>query len=507
MITISRRVFPPLTRCGAAALCLLGGLCSTALAQTVTWSGGTNTVGADQTVQGTQITVTGGTNTVQGLAGPPTGTTSGGTLRVIAGGNGLQITGATVTLNSDNTSAGRLLIQGDVSTFPSSTTALIASGGSAAIPGTADLGSHTALFTVASGTVPSPGPDLSITARLTNGGLEKAGPGIIALSGDNTYSGGTKLDAGTFYINSPTAIGTGFFTVAGPNTAIDNKSGGAITLTNNNQFNLSGGDLNFIGSSDLSLGTGIMVMSNASRTINVASPTAFLVVGGRIQDAGQNLGLTKAGPGTLVLAGENLYTGGTALSNGSLILNGSTNSGLTTASNTTFLNNGAVGSDLSLSGTMSGTGAIHGSMVVNNGGVANFATGTVNVDGAVTNNGTLILRHGAVLTSGSGVVNNATLDLTTAGAVPANLTNNGTIIDASSVTTRSATKTGNSVTVKINGFTGHTYILQRSVTTPDGTSFTSNIGSPQQGSTGNELTFTDPNASGTKAFYRVVVDS
>src|SRR5204863_7859109 len=69
---------------------------------TITWSGGTNTVGADQTAQDTHIVITGGSNTVLGLAGPPPGSSSGGVLRLIAGGTGLQITGASVTFNSDN---------------------------------------------------------------------------------------------------------------------------------------------------------------------------------------------------------------------------------------------------------------------------------------------------------------------------------------------------------------------------------------------------------------------
>ena len=167
----------------------------------------------------------------------------------------------------------------------------------------------------AAGSVPSAGPDLSITAQVSDGGLEKAGAGIIALSGPNTYTGGTELDAGTFYINSATAIGAGFFTINGAGTTIDNTSGSPITLSNNNQFNLTAGDLTFIGTNDLNLGTGIMVMTNANRTISITDSSATLTVGGRIQDAGQDLSLTKAGAGTLVLNGENLY-GGTTTVNG-----------------------------------------------------------------------------------------------------------------------------------------------------------------------------------------------
>src|SRR4051812_9088263 len=314
---------------------------------TITWSGGTNTVNADQTLQDSQIVITGGSNTVLGLSGPPPGSASGGTLRVTIGGSGLQITGASLTLNSDNTSPGRLLTEGNVSTASSSVTDVIASGGSANNPGKVDLGSHTALFTIAAGTVPAAAPDLSITASVANGGLQKAGAGIIALSGNNTYTGGTMLDAGSFYINSSTAIGMGFFTVSGPNTTIDNTSGGPLALTNNNQFNLSGGDFNFAGSNDLNLGTGIMVMSNGNRSINVMNAAATLTIGGRVQDAGQNLGLTKTGAGTLVLGGNNLFSGITTVNGGALILNGATSNGVSVSANTTFVNNGSVNGNVS----------------------------------------------------------------------------------------------------------------------------------------------------------------
>jgi hypothetical protein len=40
---------------------------------------------------------------------------------------------------------------------------------------------------------------------------------------------------------------------------------------------------------------------------------------------------------------------------------------------------------------------------------------------------------------------------------------------------------------------------------PDANSFT-DIGSPQQGATGTLLTFTDPSATGSRGFYRIVIN-
>ena len=86
----------------------------------------------------------------------------------------------------------------------------------------------------------------------------------------------------------------------------------------------------------------------------------------------------------------------------------------------------------------------------------------------------------------------------------ANFVNHGVVLTASAVKVRSATKVGTTVVVTIDGYTGHTYQLQRSASLNTG-SF-ANIGPPQIGTTGAMLTFTDGNASGAEGFYRVVVN-
>src|SRR6185369_17953 len=68
--------------------------------------------------------------------------------------------------------------------------------------------------------------------------LTKAGAGALTLSGANTFDGGVNLNAGTLNINNATALGTGTFTIAGG--TINNNSGGAITLANNNPQNWNG---------------------------------------------------------------------------------------------------------------------------------------------------------------------------------------------------------------------------------------------------------------------------
>jgi fibronectin-binding autotransporter adhesin len=140
--------------------------------------------------------------------------------------------------------------------------------------------------------------------------LTKAGTGALALSGSNSYSAGTTLNAGQLNINSATALGTGTFTIAGG--SIDNGSGGGLTLAGNNVQNWNG-DFAFVGSAPLALGTGSVTLS-ANRQVTVTSST--LTVGGAVSGAFM---LTKGGAGTVVLSGNNPFTGGFVLAGGTAI--------------------------------------------------------------------------------------------------------------------------------------------------------------------------------------------
>jgi autotransporter-associated beta strand protein len=111
----------------------------------------------------------------------------------------------TFTGGSVSTGAGTLTLgAGGVTTNADSTTATIR--GNLAF-GAAET------FTIASGTVPGGGPDLSVSAIVSDGGnnygLTKAGPGILALSGTNTYGGNTTINAGVLAVSNSNALGNG----------------------------------------------------------------------------------------------------------------------------------------------------------------------------------------------------------------------------------------------------------------------------------------------------------
>ena len=176
--------------------------------------------------------------------------------------------------------------------------------------------------------------------------LVKLGAGTLTLSNDNTYTGGTTVNAGTLVLsgsnstsgvtlNAATliignagALGAGTFTIAGAGTV---QAAGTITITNavaaNSNFTIAG-------TGALTLG-GNMTLS-AARTITNSNITATTTLGAvfgstTLTFAGNgstavtgsiNTGtgaLTKGGTGTLSLTNAtNTYTGVTTISAGVL---------------------------------------------------------------------------------------------------------------------------------------------------------------------------------------------
>jgi autotransporter-associated beta strand protein/probable HAF family extracellular repeat protein len=221
------------------------------------------------------------------------------------------------------------------------------------------------------------------------------------------------------------------------------------------------------------------------------------------------MALDKSGTGTLTVTGNHSYSGGTTVRAGILDLSGSiTDTGSTGVQAmpgaTLHLSGGTLCANLHIwpGAFLTGSGTIVGN-VLNDGTITVEAGGVLVITGEVINNGTKrITNHTTLQISGS-FVNNGVLDIIT-GAVrlPAAFTNNGVILDSSSVRVQELTKTDTTVRLTIRSAAGHVYQLQHNPQLAAGSWVP--VG-PTQDGTGDVLTFTDGGASGPCGFYRIAV--
>src|SRR6516165_8482867 len=239
----------------------------------------------------------------------------------------------------------------------------------------------------------------------TGGGLIKIGTGTLTLSGANTYTGPTAVNAGTLQAGAVNAF----------------SSASAFTVASGATLDLAGFDQT-IGSL---AGAGNVTLGAATLTTNGdGSDTTF---SGTISGSG---GLVKVGEGTLTLSGNNSYTGGTLLNEGTLAVGSSTalGTGTLTLADGTTLQAAAYGlalanamrllgdttvdtqsNTLTLSGSISGTGGLDkigsGTLILTG---ASTYTGDTNVnEGVLTVNGSLVsavsINSGGTLT-GTGTI-------------------------------------------------------------------------------------------------------
>jgi autotransporter-associated beta strand protein len=262
------------------------------------------------------------------------------------------------------------------------------------------------------------GSSATFNGIVSNGGIIKNGNGTLIMgAAESTYSGGTTLNAGTLSFGTTrigsvgnitsSSLGTGSLTLNGG--TLTGSSGAtraiwnAVTIGGDVTFGdgVNNGTLNF--SADVDLG-------GATRTLTIANNSVSF------NGVVANGGLTKAG-NTLVLTGNNTYTGATTISSGTLqIGNGGAVGSIDSTSSVN--NNGALiynrnnSSTASYaiggSGTLEKQGAGTLTLTGNNTytGGTTVSTGTLlvnNTSGSGTGSGSLLVSAGATL-GGSGAI-------------------------------------------------------------------------------------------------------
>ncbi len=349
---------------------------------------------------------------------------SGGTINlggIISGTKGLQEIGSGVLLLTA------------LNTYSGVTT--VAGGTLQLGDGTANVGSVAGNISTASGTVvlfdvPSPTSQTFSSAISGSGSLVVAGPGVLALNGTSSYTGGTTVSAGTLQVGdgvinngivpggvtnnaalvfanpSPqtfagTIGGNGGLFVNGPApltlSGSNTYSGGTTLAANttvyiNSNTALGSGTLTITGGTIDSTAAGVSlgnvsqnwnadftfggtnnlnvgsgpVLLGSNRTVTLNS--GVLTVNGPISDGGMGFSLNTAGTGTLALGGTSTYSGGTNVNSGALVVNGA----LT----------GSGGVTVQSGGTLAGTGLVSGGGVTLSGG-ATLAPGPSPLPGSI----------------------------------------------------------------------------------------------------------------------------
>jgi autotransporter-associated beta strand protein len=310
------------------------------------------------------------------------GSTSGNALLMTAGG-AVDIDSTFAGSNITETVDAPLTLEGDYSIANNSTNAGVSLSFG---------GSITSVFlapnTKTHLTVSGPGA-MTLDGPIGNGGgtveLVMSGTGTLALGGNNTFTGGVWVNSGTVVVTNASAF----------NSAALN-----YLFLVNGTFTLNGHSVTLGGLDNRGNATS-PVIQNASAspaTVTVVDPVNSGFDGefpGILQDGpgGGALTLIKAGPGPMTLSGNNTFTGGLAVQNGTLSIssldNANTVGPMGKTASVTLGSSGNIGTIL-----LPGGGGVSSNMpfTLAAGGAGEFETlGSATLSGVISGSGGLVV--------------------------------------------------------------------------------------------------------------------
>jgi autotransporter-associated beta strand protein/T5SS/PEP-CTERM-associated repeat protein len=281
-----------------------------------------------------------------------------------AGASAFTISNNTITLtgNVENDSTNTQTINSNIALAKNALFA--ADSGNLAFGGAISLGANSLAI--------SGGNSTAITGNISGtGSLLKRGTGNLTLSGINSYTGDTLINAGNLIVQGGAALlDSGTVKLA--------ASGATITIgTNETIGSLQGGGTTQI---------------NNGQTLTIAQ-TGNATYAGSVTGTGA---LTKNGSGTLTLTGNNTYTGATNINSGTLQIAGGT---LFSDYFTAGISSGETGTVNMAAGTWSGIAEGVLGYFAGSTGLANMTGGTWSMEEFVvgdSGNGTLNLSGGTL---------------------------------------------------------------------------------------------------------------
>ena len=231
--------------------------------------------------------------------------------------------------------------------------------------------------------------------------------GTTIFTAQNTFTGPANLWGGAIGFGCDTISSSGVITsgpvgtdtlVIGNQTTTETNmtvfAYGGPRIIENPIFLNGAQNVNMTGTNDLTF-TGAINAGGIAKTWTVRDGGRLTLSGQITSNAGSDgAPLTKAGPGTLILSGDNLYTGATTIAAGTLLANNT--SGSATGPNNITVRSGA---------TLGGTGTVAGRVTVTSGNIAPGASaGTLTVGGGVnlSSGGTYVWELAANSTNGPG---------------------------------------------------------------------------------------------------------